>query len=139
MKIKENMPKVGLTVIIKKNGKILLGKRKGSHDSGTWCFPGGHLEFMENLEQCAKRETKEETGMEIDNIKFLTLTNDFFIKENKHYITIFMTAEIEENQEPKIMEPDKCDRWDFFYTNDMPSPLFSPIKNLLKQNPEILK
>ncbi len=40
-------PKVGLGVLIFKDGKVLLGKRKGAHGEGTWCPPGGHLEFGE--------------------------------------------------------------------------------------------
>ena len=127
----ENMPKVGLAVIIKKDSKYLLGKRKGSHDSGTWQFPGGHLEFFESLEDCAKREVKEEAGMVIANIKFLTITNDFFKTDDKHYITIFMTAE--STEEPKLIEPEKCEGWQWFSLEEFPQPLFLPIENLIKQ------
>ena len=49
-------PKVGLAVIVYKDGKILMGKRIGSHGVNTWSFPGGHLEFLETFEECAKRE-----------------------------------------------------------------------------------
>ena len=38
-------PKVGVGVIIIKDGKFLMGWRKKSHGSGTWCPPGGHLEY----------------------------------------------------------------------------------------------
>jgi len=76
-------PKVGVGVIIRKSGKILLLKRKESHGSGTWCPPGGHLEWNESLEGCARRESKEESGCNIKNIEFLAITNDFFKKENK--------------------------------------------------------
>jgi 8-oxo-dGTP diphosphatase len=58
-------PRVGIGVIILKNGRVLLGKRKSSHGTGTWHFPGGHLEFGESLEDCSRREVLEETGMKI--------------------------------------------------------------------------
>src|SRR3989339_718967 len=61
----KKMPKVGVAVIIIKNGKVLMHKRKNSHGDGTWSLPGGHLEFNESLEECAQRETFEETGMKI--------------------------------------------------------------------------
>ncbi len=84
----ENRPKVGLGVCIRKDGKVLLGKRKNTHGEGDWCFPGGHLEFNETWEDCAIRETKEETGIKIKNIRLATATNDIFKKEGKHYITM---------------------------------------------------
>lgn len=62
----DKRPKVGLSVIIRRKSKVLLGKRKNSHGAGTWCFPGGHLEYKESL-----RELKEETGdIEVENLKF---------------------------------------------------------------------
>jgi 8-oxo-dGTP diphosphatase len=132
-----NLPKVGLAVIIKNGGKILLGKRIGAHDSGTWSFPGGHLEFKESLENCATRETLEETGLKIENPKFLTITNDIFEKDNKHYITIFMRADSFSGI-PEIKEPNKCEEWLWFSPQELPENLMTPIKNLLKQNPSIL-
>ena len=130
--MEENRPKVGLGVIVIKEGKVLLQKRKSAHGSGTWSFSGGHLEFGESFEDCAKRETREEAGIEIKNIKFLTTTNDFHKKENKHYVTIFMTAEYDSG-EVRIMEPDKCETWQLFSWDNLPKPLFLPIENLLKQ------
>ena len=35
-------------------------------------WPGGYFEYMESFEECAKREVMEETGMEIQNIRFPT-------------------------------------------------------------------
>ena len=32
-------PKVGVGVIVRKDGKILLGKRRNAHGDGTWSFP----------------------------------------------------------------------------------------------------
>jgi 8-oxo-dGTP diphosphatase len=133
MDLKEKRPKVGVAVIIIKDGKVLLGKRIGSHGDGTWNFPGGHLEYGENWEDCAMREIGEETGLKIVNVKFGFLTNDVFEKEEKHYITIFMLADCDSG-EPEIKEPEKCAGWDWFDWDEMPEPLFLPIVNLKKQN-----
>ncbi len=123
-------PKVGVAVIISKDNKILMHKRKSSHGDGTWSLPGGHLEFNESLEDCACRETFEEAGIKIKNLQFAQITNDIFKKENKHYITVFMTADYDSG-EPTIMEPEKCDCWEWHEWDSMPRPLFLPIKNLL--------
>jgi len=120
-------------MIIRKSGKVLLGKRKNAHGAASWCFPGGHLEFGESWEECAIRETAEETNLIIKNIRFASVTNDIFQLESKHYITIFMLADYSSG-ELKIMEPDKCEKWDWFDWKELPCPLFLPIINLLKTN-----
>ncbi len=129
----ENRPKVGLGVAIIRDGKVLFLKRKNSHGKGSWCFPGGHLEFGESWEDCARRETLEETGLQIKNIRFATATNDFFEKENKHYITILMIADWVEG-EARLLEPEKCEKWDWFKWDNQPEPLFVPQRNLNKKN-----
>jgi len=90
------------------------------------------LEFGETLETCARREVEEETGIEIKNIKSATFTNDIFEKEQKHYITAYVTADYSAG-EVKIMEPDKCDEWRWVNWDALPEPLFIPISNLLTQ------
>jgi len=131
----ENRPKVGVGVCIMKDRKILFGKRKNAHGEGCWCFPGGHLELNESWEECAIRETMEETGIKIKNLRFATATNDIFEKEGKHYITIFIVADYDSGK-VKVLEPDKCEKWDWFEWNEetLPRPLFVPQQNLLKQN-----
>jgi len=109
---------------------ILMGKRKGSHGAGTWSFPGGHLEWNETAGSCAARELLEETGIRIDPLTFkkLTFTNDVFSVESKHYITLYMEAPWN-GEEPRVLEPGKCDRWAWFAVP--PEPLFLPVENLL--------
>ena len=126
-----NIPKVGIGVFIIKDGKILFGKRKNAHGDGTWSLSGGHLEFNESWEDCAMRETLEEAGIKIKNIRFATATNDIYPTEGKHYITIFMLSDYDSG-EVKIMEPDRFDEWGWFDWNAPPAPLFLPLQNLLK-------
>ena len=128
----EEQPKVGVGVFVIKDNKVLLGKRKNAHGEGTWCLPGGHLEFNEELEACARREVLEETGVTIKNIRFATITNDIFKKEGKHYITVFMRSEFDSGT-VRLMEPDRCEKWEWFDWDKLPSPLFIPLQNLLKQ------
>ncbi|HVZ67164.1 MAG TPA: NUDIX domain-containing protein [Patescibacteria group bacterium] len=117
-----NRPKVGVGVMIFKNGKILLGKRKSSHGKGEYAWPGGHLEHMESFEECIRREVREETGMEIKNIKFLRLMN-FKNYAPKHYVDICLVADWKSGK-PKVLEKDKCESWDWYDLDNLPKPLF---------------
>jgi 8-oxo-dGTP diphosphatase len=123
--MEKEKPKVGVGVMVFKDRKVLLGKRKNSHGTGEYAWPGGHMEYMESFEQCAKRELKEETGIEIENIKFLRLLN-FKDYAPKHYIDIGLTADWKSG-EPQILEPEKCESWGWYDLNDLPNPLFKSL------------
>jgi len=71
-------PSVGVGVIICRNDTVLIGKRLSDHGKGVRSFPGGHLEYGESLEECARRETAEEAGVEISKVHFADVTNDIF-------------------------------------------------------------
>ncbi|MBI2128979.1 NUDIX domain-containing protein [Candidatus Woesearchaeota archaeon] len=129
----ENMPKIGVGVIVINNNKVLLGRRKNAHGESSWGFPGGHLELNEQIEDCARREVREEAGINIKNIRMGTFTEDIFKKEGKHYVTLFIVSEYASG-EAIVMEPDKCEKWEWFEWSKLPQPLFLPIQNLLKQN-----
>ena len=57
-----NIIKVGAGVVILKDGKTLLLKRKGSHSADCWGSAGGHVEFGETPAEAVKREAREELG-----------------------------------------------------------------------------
>ncbi|KAK3395780.1 NUDIX hydrolase domain-like protein [Sordaria brevicollis] len=144
-KLASDVVRTGVAVIITDaEGKVLVGVRKGSHGAGTIQFPGGHLEKGEAIFDCAKRETLEETGLEVKDLKFVTITNDIFAAEDKHYITIFVSCRrVDEEQKPVIMEPEKCESWtwrseaelrELMATEDGQKRLFLPIVNLFKDH-----
>ena len=122
-------PRVGIGVMILKDGKVLLGKRKGSHGAGEYSFPGGHLEYMESFENCARRETREESGLEIENIRFQYLAN-LQRYAPKHYTHIGLVADWK-NGEPVVIEPNKCEGWNWYDLNDLPPNCFGTMPLLV--------
>lgn len=100
----EPHPRVGVAAIIKdRDGRVVLGRRKGSHGAGHWQLPGGHLEFGEEILACAERETLEETGLKVHGSEIVAVTNDVFAESNKHYITLFVVCERDdEQQQPEV-------------------------------------
>lgn len=126
----QNNVRVGIAVFVFKDGKFLMQQRQGSHGAGSWSVPGGHLELGESFEDTARREVKEETNLEITNIRFGAVTNDNFTDEGKHYVTIWMVSEWKSGAE-YITEPEKCLKQEWHTFDDLPSPLFLPWNQLL--------
>lgn len=126
-------PKVGVWVAVRKDGKVLLWKRKNAHWDWSWSFPWWHLEFNEEVKDCALREVSEETGIKVKNLQlWWWFTNDIFHEENKHYITLYVICDYDE-WEVQIMEPEKCEKWEWFEWESLPENLFLPFWNLKKQ------
>src|SRR5580658_2031606 len=84
--VEHNITRVGVGVLVVRDGKFLLGKRLGKHMPGYYAAPGGHLEHGESFAACAKREVFEETGLEATSVRLLTVGNYLF--GDKHYIDI---------------------------------------------------
>ena len=123
-------PRVGVAVLLFQAGKLLLIRRKGSHGAGSWATPGGHLEFGEEPADCARREAKEEVGVDVGEVTFRSITNDLFVEEGKHYITLWMSARITDG-EPTVAARDEVAELGWFDPSDLPQPLFLPLRNLL--------
>ena len=118
-------PGVGVGVIIQNaDGKVLIGKRKGSH-SPYYSIPGGHLENGETFEQAAIKEVYEETGLTIYNPIFVCVTNNHktYQESNKHYISINMFVDTYDG-ELEVKEPEKCEGWFWCDIEDIPEPHF---------------
>ena len=115
-------PLVGVGVMVFKNNKVLLAKRKGSHGIGEYAFPGGHLEFGESIFECGRREVFEETGIKIKKIRFNRLANVTSYKE-KHYVDVSLIAEFASGK-VTLKEPNKAEFWDCYDIEKLPKPLF---------------
>ncbi|KAL8372153.1 hypothetical protein RB595_001785 [Gaeumannomyces hyphopodioides] len=143
-----NRPRVGVAAVIARpDGSVILGRRKGSHGSGQWAFPGGHLEFGESIEACAERETLEETGLHVKGVKIAGVTNSVFTDTQLHYVTLFVQCEPRDPSKellPQVTEPDKCEGWTWKSWADIKKMadddveterLFLPIINLVREHP----
>lgn len=126
-------PQIGVGVLIFRDGKLLLGRRRGSHGSGEWSAPGGHLEFGETPADCAARETAEETGLATGTLCNGPFVSNVFHDVGKHYITLFMCSHHAVG-EPELLEVEKCEGWQWFSLNALPTPLFSPLQTLIEDN-----
>lgn len=126
------VPRIGVAVIVQRDDRVLLGLRRSTtHGDGVWQFPGGHLEFGETVEACAAREAMEETGLAVQITARGPWTNDFFVNESRHYVTLFVLA-VAPDGVPQVMETDKCAEWRWYRWDALPQPLFLPIGHLME-------
>ncbi len=125
--------RVGVASIVRRDRRVLLGRRLGSHGAGTWAFPGGKLDKWETPVACAAREFGEETGLKYDPMQFrkLTFTSDLFVQDDIHYITLYYEVDYLPPEEPRIMEPTKCSEWRWWSEPPPMNELFLPVRNVL--------
>lgn len=127
-------PRIGVAVIVMRDGKVLVGRRiSASHGHDTWQFPGGHLEWGESIAQCAIREVAEETGLAATVIGDGPYTNDVFVDDGKHYVTLFVLASAPVGM-PERKEPEKCAEWRWCEWDAIPTPHFLSISHLLEMD-----
>jgi len=128
---------VGVGIMLLRSGKVLLGLRHSDakkadsalHGEGTWTMPGGKLHFLEDLEECAKREVKEETGIEVEGLKLISITQEMV--EDAHFITVGFLCESFEG-EAQVMEPDEIMEWKWFDLDALPENMFKPSAKIVK-------
>ena len=58
-------PAVGVAVVLRDGDRVLLGRRSRGRYAGLWCVPCGYVEWDEEVRTAARRELREETGLEV--------------------------------------------------------------------------
>ena len=117
-------------------GMVLLGLRKGAHGAGMWSLPGGRLEPRERPEDAARREVLEETGISLEWVEpFKPAPYNNTMAGGQPWVTLFFLSWVE-GVEAKLMEPEKCEKWEWFHLSRPPRPLFEPFAAMLKQAEE---
>lgn len=129
-RVADRGPRVGVGVIVRRGDEVLLLHRTGAHGAGSWSTPGGHLDHGETPEQCAARELREETGVEVRDLRFRAITNDIFEPDGRHYVTIWMEGDYG-GGEAAVASAREASRVGWFRWSQLPAPLFLPFRNLL--------
>jgi 8-oxo-dGTP diphosphatase len=82
-------PLVGVGAVIVYEGRVLLVQRGREPMKGRWTIPGGLIEIGEALDAAVVRETREETGLEVEPIELVELLDRIHREEGRvryHYV-----------------------------------------------------
>lgn len=137
MEAQRRLVRLVVYILLEKNGKILLGKRKNSFGDGYYSTPAGHIEHGESVLQCARRELLEETGIDVEESNFdfvgVRIIGSYEIDgvKSHEYVGFFMKPKNWEG-EPKLMEPEKSEEWKWYPVDAFPEPMFPPVPMLLE-------
>jgi ADP-ribose pyrophosphatase YjhB (NUDIX family) len=87
------IPTTRVSVIVINDNRILLVRhRKGP--KYYWVLPGGRLEYGETFSECAVREAKEETGLDIEVERFLFLSEAIAPDRSRHIVNVYLKAKV---------------------------------------------
>ncbi len=125
--------RVAVYLVAFQNQKILLGKRKNTgHMDGHWSLIAGHAYEGESCTQAMIREAKEECDLSL-NLNDLQLIGAMHHYSSPFdYINFIFTADLQ-SQEPKNLEPDKCDALEFYSIENLPSPMSQYTIEIIKK------
>ena len=137
MSIPMNTIGAGCGVMIFNNkNQLLLGLKNTDraladselHEEGTWCMPGGMIEYGESFEEAGAREVKEETGLDVSDLEVICVQTDK--NEHAHFISVGMIARNVKGI-PQVCEPDVLIRWEWFDLDKLPDNIFTPSKRTI--------
>jgi 8-oxo-dGTP pyrophosphatase MutT (NUDIX family) len=87
---RKNMKKIMSLVVIQQGKKVLLGLKKRGFGVGRWNGFGGKLVQGETVEESAIRETKEEAGIDLINLKKIGIMDFSYINGNDDKLEVHL-------------------------------------------------
>lgn len=131
---------VGASVFVHKDGKLLLQKRK---DNGCWAEHGGCCELGETVEETAKRELLEETGLTAHSMELLGVFSGkelFYTYPNGDMVSNVNIAYLCDDFFGKLLaETDETTDIRWFRFDELPDNISPPVKPVLKRCVEVLR
>jgi ADP-ribose pyrophosphatase YjhB (NUDIX family) len=130
-------PGIGVAIVVwsdDERKQLLLGLGHNAvNRNEIYAVPGGHWESGETLIEAVRRETAEEAGVEVRNLRLISVYEFFNAEKNKSYVTIGFEG-ILANGIPEVREPENKADWGWYSAPEaLEHPLFAPDKILIER------
>jgi len=109
-----------VTVLLEENGKLLMGRRMLPPSAKRWEFLGGKIEKGESVVEAAAREIREEIGVKINSIEFVTIATSYHKEVGRRFRVFVVKAKIA-NGDTTIRDPEKIAELGWFPIADLPA------------------
>lgn len=113
-------PAVGVAVIIEEESRVLLGRRSRGPYAARWCIPCGYVDWDEDIRDAARREMREEAGLEVEVGDVFAVHSNFHDRGRQTVGVWFRGRKIGGTLAPG----DDLDRVQLFLLNDLPELAF---------------
>jgi len=120
-----------VTLVVDHEQHLLMMKRT---DSGLWGIPGGAVELGEVIEEAARRETREETNLEIVEMSLFGVFSGpelHYIYPNGDEVYNVSIVYLSHNWQGEIKLNDEHSEWKWFPANELPEDFSPPIRTIL--------
>lgn len=120
-------PAVGVAVIVLREGRVVLARRARGAYRGDWCIPCGYVEYDEDVRDAARREFREETGIEVELGEVFAVHSNFH-DPAMHTVGVWFRGEAASG-EPRAA--DDLDRVEFFALDALPAAIAFPTDRIV--------
>lgn len=121
-------------LVLKRDNKFLLSKRINTgYKDGMYSLVAGHVEDGETFTDGLIREAKEEAGLKIlaNSAKMVHLMHRRSQHDDSQRVDVFFLIENFDG-EPKNLEPEKCEKLEWFSIADLPENTIPYIRRALE-------
>ncbi|MGE5465134.1 MAG: NUDIX hydrolase [Syntrophothermus sp.] len=122
-----------VTLILDKEQRLLMMKRT---DSGLWGVPGGAVELGEVIEDAARRETKEETNLDVLGMSLFGVFSGpelYYKYPNGDEVYNVSIVYLSHHWRGEVRLNDEHSEWNWFAAGDIPSDFSPPLITILEQ------
>jgi len=119
------MTTLGVVLVVIREGHVILIERD---DFEVWCLPGGFVDPGESVAQAARREVREETGLDVDLTRFLGLYSLSHWLKSGHHMAAFVA---ESRGAVLALQSEEVKRGGYFPVDDLPEPLLWGTRQVL--------